>query len=228
VIIVSPTVILANQTYNFAKKLVSKLEGNLNVKLLTSTSNKTDDLVINDNEVASQIVIGTPGRLKDILIKNKVDMQDLQALVLDKADMLLDPVYEEDVNALYRDDRLLDSDIVMAIEVIEHIDKDKLDVFLDNVFKYIRPKFFIMTTPNKDYNKFYNLEPGKLRHKDHRFEFTEKEFAEFVRNIPVKYPEYTYETTLGMDAIWRGIGEFNDDICPTFGTLLIRRDMLDA
>jgi ATP-dependent RNA helicase CshB len=100
VIIVSPTVILANQTYNFAKKLVSKLEGNLNVKLLTSTSNKTDDLVINDNEVASQIVIGTPGRLKDILIKNKVDMQDLQALVLDEADMLLDPVYEEDLNAL--------------------------------------------------------------------------------------------------------------------------------
>jgi ATP-dependent RNA helicase CshB len=100
VIIVSPTVILATQTYDFCKKIVSKLT-DVKVKLLSSSSDKNEDLVdLSKDQSDTQIVIGTPGRLHDILIKNNVDLSSLTTLVLDEADMLLDEVYKNDIDAL--------------------------------------------------------------------------------------------------------------------------------
>ena len=100
VVIVSPTVILATQTYDFCRKIVSKLD-NVNVKLLSSTSSKTDDLNdLSKDQTNTQIVIGTPGRLHDILIANEMDLSSLKALVLDEADMLLDEAYKEDIESL--------------------------------------------------------------------------------------------------------------------------------
>lgn len=101
-IVVTPTVELANQTYDFAHQICDKL-GNISVKLLSSNSQKDLNAVsvINDNKPS--IVIGTPGRLCDILLRNnKVDTNYVKTLVLDECDMLLDNAYLEQINDLLR------------------------------------------------------------------------------------------------------------------------------
>ncbi len=101
-IVVTPTVELANQTYDFAHQICDKL-GNISVKLLSSNSQKdlNAESVINDNKPS--IVIGTPGRLCDILLRNnKVDTNYVKTLVLDECDMLLDNAYLEQINDLLR------------------------------------------------------------------------------------------------------------------------------
>jgi len=86
----------------------------------------------------------------------------------------------------YRDRRLEGFDAACAVEVIEHMDLPRLPAFERNVFEFARPGLVVVTTPNAEYNaNFADLPAGKLRHPDHRFEWTRAEFqawAEAVAN----------------------------------------------
>jgi 3' terminal RNA ribose 2'-O-methyltransferase Hen1 len=78
---------------------------------------------------------------------------------------------------VYRDDRLKGFDAATLIEVIEHLDPPRLAALEQVLFDAARPTFVIVTTPNREYNvKFEGLPPGRLRHGDHRFEWSREEF----------------------------------------------------
>ncbi len=78
----------------------------------------------------------------------------------------------------YRDRRLQGYDAAALVEVVEHFDPDRLPAFERSVFAYARPKTVIVTTPNRDWNATIPaLHGGRLRHRDHRFEWSRDEFA---------------------------------------------------
>ena len=82
----------------------------------------------------------------------------------------------------YRDERLAGYDAAAVVEVVEHIDPERLDAFERALFGHARPALVALTTPNREHNvRFEFLEPGKLRHRDHRFEWTRSEFATWAR-----------------------------------------------
>ena len=61
--------------------------------------------------------------------------------------------------------------------MIEHIDPPRLESLSRALFECARPKTAIVTTPNKEYNAcFDKMAPASLRHNDHRFEWTRREF----------------------------------------------------
>jgi len=85
---------------------------------------------------------------------------------------------------IYRDDRLKGYDAATVIEVIEHMDLDRLAAFERVLFEFARPPVVIITTPNSEFNvRFPALEPGKLRHKDHRFEWSRQEFETWAKKV---------------------------------------------
>ena len=74
------------------------------------------------------------------------------------------------------------------VAVIEHLDLARLTAFERVLFECTSPKTVIITTPNQEYNvKFDNLPAGKLRHSDHRFEWTRAEFQQWGNNISEKF-----------------------------------------
>jgi len=84
----------------------------------------------------------------------------------------------------YRDERLSGYDAAAAVEVIEHLDPDRLGAFERVLFEFARPQTIVVTTPNREYNaKFPNLAAGALRHRDHRFEWTREEFAAWATPV---------------------------------------------
>ena len=84
----------------------------------------------------------------------------------------------------YRDQRLAGHDAAVAMEVIEHIDQPRLDAFEEVIFGAARPDAVIITTPNVEYNAlFAGLPAGEFRHRDHRFEWTRKEFQAWARQV---------------------------------------------
>lgn len=88
----------------------------------------------------------------------------------------------------YRDSRLADFDAAALVEVIEHIDPDRLPSVERVVFEFAKPGVVVVTTPNRDYNvKFETLPPGKLRHSDHRFEWTRDEFRAWVDGVAARF-----------------------------------------
>jgi 3' terminal RNA ribose 2'-O-methyltransferase Hen1 len=88
----------------------------------------------------------------------------------------------------YRDKRFSGYDAATVIEVIEHLDENRLAAFEKVLFKFARPDTVIVSTPNKEYNTHYsNLFEGDMRHKDHRFEWTRDEFKTWAQKVATQY-----------------------------------------
>ena len=84
----------------------------------------------------------------------------------------------------YRDRRLAGYDAAAVVEVIEHLDPGRLRAFEQALFRFAQPKTVVLTTPNREYNALFpGLEPGRLRHPDHRFEWTRDEFAKWAGGV---------------------------------------------
>jgi 3' terminal RNA ribose 2'-O-methyltransferase Hen1 len=89
---------------------------------------------------------------------------------------------------IYRDKRLAGYDGAAVVEVIEHLDPPRLAAFERVLFEFARPKTVAVTTPNVEYNvKFETLPAGKMRHKDHRFEWSRQEFRAWAEGIAKRF-----------------------------------------
>ncbi|WP_028707773.1 methyltransferase [Propionicicella superfundia] len=105
-------------------------------------------------------------------------------------------------SATYRDDGLAGYDAILLVEVIEHIPPDRLESVAANVFGAARPSHVVVTTPNVEYNAVYGLPEGRLRHADHRFEWTRAEFAAWAAAVADVH---------GYDVELRGVGDVDPD-----------------
>ena len=88
----------------------------------------------------------------------------------------------------YRDKRLAGYDAATVVEVVEHQDPPRLAAFERVLFEFASPQTIVITTPNVEYNvKFETLPAGKMRHKDHRFEWTREEFQSWANAIATRF-----------------------------------------
>lgn len=107
---------------------------------------------------------------------------------------------------VYRDKRLEGWDAATAIEVIEHLDPPRLASFERVVFGEAKPPLVIVTTPNVEFNvKFESLPAGKMRHRDHRFEWTREEFRAWATRVATTYG-YVFE--------WLPVGDDDSEVGP--------------
>jgi len=98
----------------------------------------------------------------------------------------------------YRDRRLEGLDAITLIEVIEHLDSPRLASLARSLFAFAKPRTVIVTTPNIEYNvRFESLPAGRLRHRDHRFEWNRQEFRAWITEVGAQY---------GYTGRWLGIG----------------------
>lgn len=72
---------------------------------------------------------------------------------------------------------------VLCTEVIEHLEIKDSEKLINYVLENISINKFILTTPNKEFNKFYMLEENEFQHDDHKWEITKNEFNIFINNI---------------------------------------------
>lgn len=88
----------------------------------------------------------------------------------------------------YEDKRLAGYDAAALVEVIEHVDPDRLPSLERALFGCAKPAIVAVTTPNREFNlRFEGMAPGQMRHPDHRFEWTRAEFAAWVEGVCVRH-----------------------------------------
>ena len=84
----------------------------------------------------------------------------------------------------YRDKRFSGFDAAAVVEVIEHLAPNRLPALEKSLFTYAKPQTIVLTTPNREYNvRYENLSAGKVRHSDHRFEWTRSEFEAWAERV---------------------------------------------
>ncbi|BAJ28462.1 MULTISPECIES: 3' terminal RNA ribose 2'-O-methyltransferase Hen1 [Kitasatospora] len=88
----------------------------------------------------------------------------------------------------YTDARLKGYDAAVLCEVVEHLDLPRLPALEYAVFGAARPAAVVVTTPNAEYNvRWETLPAGRMRHDDHRFEWSRAEFAAWARQVAGTY-----------------------------------------
>ena len=98
VIIVAPTRELASQIYSNTLDYVSN-ENKLRVKLLMGGFDRKREL--DKKSKNPHIIIGTPARLKDLLLDNGMyDISKVKTIVLDEIDMIFEMKFLEDIDAI--------------------------------------------------------------------------------------------------------------------------------
>jgi 3' terminal RNA ribose 2'-O-methyltransferase Hen1 len=100
----------------------------------------------------------------------------------------------------YRDDRVAGLDAAVLMEVIEHVDPPRLDALERAVFGHAAPATVIVTTPNVEYNVHFDALPaGTMRHRDHRFEWTRREFESWAERVAAAYGYTVRYLPVGAD-----------------------------
>ncbi|AKF04657.1 3' terminal RNA ribose 2'-O-methyltransferase Hen1 [Sandaracinus amylolyticus] len=118
---------------------------------------------------------------------------------------------------VYRDARLVGLDAATCVEVIEHLEPERLDAFERALFVAARPGLVVVTTPNREHNALFpSLAHGALRHSDHRFEWTRAELEAWARGAAERR---------GYDVRFAPIGdEHPEHGAPTQAAIFTRKD----
>ena len=86
------------------------------------------------------------------------------------------------------------------MEVVEHVDPDRLPALEDTVFAAARPAVVVVTTPNAEHNVRYDgLAAGELRHHDHRFEWTRAELRAWADAVAARHGYAVRFAPIGPD-----------------------------
>ncbi|MFF9430940.1 3' terminal RNA ribose 2'-O-methyltransferase Hen1 [Streptomyces sp. NPDC014746] len=121
----------------------------------------------------------------------------------------------------YTDKRLAGYDAAVLSEVIEHLDLPRLPALEFAVFGSARPGTVVVTTPNVEYNvRWETLPAGHVRHGDHRFEWTRKEFRDWAAGVAGQY---------GYEVAFAPVGPDDPEVGPPTQMAVFRRtDSCDA
>jgi 3' terminal RNA ribose 2'-O-methyltransferase Hen1 len=105
----------------------------------------------------------------------------------------------------YRDERLKGFDGAAVVEVIEHMEPERLPAFEQAVFGFAKPRVVVITTPNREYNTlFAGMAEGAMRHTDHRFEWSRSEFEHWSLSVAARHGYHVRFEGIGLADAERG------------------------
>ena len=139
-------------------------------------------------------IVGTDVSSRSLTIaERRLGLRDAPDRVRDRVRLIQSSV-------TYQDDRIAGMDAAVLMEVIEHIDLERLPAAENAVWGAARPAAVIVTTPNADHNPLYSsLSAGHMRHDDHRFEFTRAEFRDWAERVALTYGYGVQFRSVGQD-----------------------------
>ncbi len=106
----------------------------------------------------------------------------------------------------YTDGSLRGYDAAVLSEEVEHVDPPRLPALAHAVFGAARPRTVVITTPNAEYNvRWSGLAAGRMRHADHRFEWTRQEFRAWAEGVARRY---------GYGVEFRPVGPDDSEVGP--------------
>lgn len=74
---------------------------------------------------------------------------------------------------------IFEGQFVIMTEVIEHMALEDATRLVEAIIS-TRPKYLYITTPNRLFNRFYEMDEGQMRHDDHNFEMDDNEFKKWM------------------------------------------------
>lgn len=132
-VITAPTRELATQIYQQILKVTEHCSPDQQIMTRCYIGGTDKQRTIEKLKVQPQIVVGTPGRIKDLMIEQALFIHTSNILVVDEADMMLDMGFIEDVDQVAS--RMPEK---LQMLVFSATIPEKLKPFLKNIWKTLR------------------------------------------------------------------------------------------
>lgn len=204
-VIVSPTTELARQTYKVCQHMASFSPDAINVKLYVGGGDRVREIEALKKS-QPQIVIATPGRLKDLVVdENVLKAYTAKFLVIDEVDMALDSGYAEDIDALssiLKDKRMMFFSATMA---------ESIQPFIK---KYLQSPEFIDIKDNSELNITHIWIPLKYRERIDMLDALINIINPYLCIIFANKKETVLELSKTLRAKGIKVGEIHGDLSP--------------
>tara|TARA_Y100000389_G_scaffold44628_2_gene39328 strand:- start:15 stop:1283 length:1269 start_codon:yes stop_codon:yes gene_type:complete len=99
ILMISPTRELALQTYEVLEKLGNFMK--IKIHMLVGGTSITDDTQVLEND-GPQFIVGTPGRIHDMIRRNILKTNNIKLLILDEADEMLSIGFKDQVYNIFQ------------------------------------------------------------------------------------------------------------------------------
>ena len=113
IIILAPTHELAEQTYNVACSISTYLDIKSCLLVGGTSIHSNKKILINDHP---QLIIGTPGRVHDMIRRKILKVNDIKSIVIDEADEMLSQGFKEQMYKIFN---FLDNNIQIGLLVLQ-------------------------------------------------------------------------------------------------------------
>lgn len=135
VLVLSPTRELAQQTEAVAKELAH----GMGVKVHVATGGPPISEDIRALDGGAQFIVGTPGRIFDLIQRRKLGLQHIRQLVLDEADQMLEDRFKEQVMCILQFSFPTDTKVALFSATMPAAVQEVADRFLNNPTKILIP-----------------------------------------------------------------------------------------
>jgi translation initiation factor 4A len=109
VLVICPTRELAQQTERVARALGT----HMNLKVLSATGGNQLRADISALKAGAQFIVGTPGRIYDLIRRGDLSVEHIRYVILDEADQMLEDLFAEQIKAIL--DNKFPSDTHLAL-----------------------------------------------------------------------------------------------------------------
>jgi 2-polyprenyl-3-methyl-5-hydroxy-6-metoxy-1,4-benzoquinol methylase len=106
---------------------------------------------------------------------------------------------------------------IICSEVVEHMPQKDAEKLITQVMEHVAFRSFIITTPNSDFNRFYELSPEEMRHDDHDFELGTIEFQAWINKLLAPFAS--------ASCTWKfvPVGDIVDGVACSHGLIITRQ-----
>jgi hypothetical protein len=182
----------------------------LDYRYLQQARKQTIKSIINRNNVCVDLGAGEGqyGFLSDENIVKDYIAIDRDEVCRDKLISKGYKVYS-DINEV----EIIEPTTTLLTEVIEHSELEESVTLLNYIKDISNVSQIIITVPNVEFNKYFDMEEGMYRHYDHKWEPTYLQFIALINTIFV-----------GWNKQFLNIGTSINNVTPTIGVELTRND----
>lgn len=135
VLVLSPTRELAQQTEKVAKELGSYMD----VRVHSATGGPPISEDIRALDAGCQFIVGTPGRIYDLIQRRKLSLTHIKQLILDEADQMLEDRFREQVMSILQFNFPSDTKVALFSATMSPSVQEVATKFLQNPIKILIP-----------------------------------------------------------------------------------------
>ncbi|GAB2196627.1 ATP-dependent RNA helicase DbpA [Sessilibacter sp. MAH4] len=155
-LVLCPTRELADQV---AKDIRDLARGIHNIKVLTLCGGMPMGPQISSLEHGAHIIVGTPGRIEDHLSKERLNLDDLETLVLDEADRMLEMGFQDSLDKIFSYCPAIRQTLLFSATFPDQI--NSITAKIMNAPEYVKVES--VTAENTINQSFYRVENNEQR-----------------------------------------------------------------